>query len=256
MNASAIVLNLHRRPDRLDRFQKFYTEFGPNLPLTIFEAIDGSVETEFNRVPVEIINSISDVNDFGNKNSIRATAYSHLMIWKTIAEGNNEYGMIFEDDCYFREINNQLPEISNGSLKIKWPGVINDYRKELKNPKSILYFGVGDLLPIHTVVPSKGMLIAQESNHVTNEYRKCSYGSPNFKSPYVFSWLGLGGYVLSKIQAKYLLAVASRKPMKCAIDVWIKGLYEKNIVDIYLTVPLYGYFPNILDSDTARPSQY
>jgi hypothetical protein len=40
--------------------------------------------------------------------------------------------------------------------------------------------------------------------------------------------------------------------MECAIDVWIKKLSEKSIIDIYFTIPLFGYFPNVLDSDTGR----
>ncbi len=249
---SAFVLNLKRRSDRLERFQKFYSEHGPNLPLRVFEAIDGA--SDFHKVPSKLSNSILNINDYDNKSSIRATAYSHMMIWSEIIDGEEDYALVFEDDCYFRPDNKRLPAISSGSMKNKWSQIIADYSKELEKPKSLLYFGVGDLLPIHTVPPSESMLISQESNHVIAAHQTGKfYGRPNFKSPYVFSWLGLGGYCISKIQAKYLLAIANKYPMNCAIDAWIKKLYEKEIVDIYLTIPLFCYFPNILDSDTARP---
>ena len=51
MNGKAYVLNLKRRPDRLERFKGFYEKHGPRLPLTVFDAIDGSNPEEFNRVP-------------------------------------------------------------------------------------------------------------------------------------------------------------------------------------------------------------
>jgi hypothetical protein len=78
MKGISYVLNLKRRPDRLSRFQEFYTNSGPNLPLTIFEAIDGADPNQINRVPESIIKSISENNDYNNKPSIKFTAYSHF----------------------------------------------------------------------------------------------------------------------------------------------------------------------------------
>jgi GR25 family glycosyltransferase involved in LPS biosynthesis len=253
MKGKSYVLNLRRRPDRLKRFQEFYTKFGPELPLHVFEAVDGSNPTEFNRVPEIIIKSLSDVNDYNNKPSIRATAMSHMMIWKEIVDENLDFGVLMEDDCYFRPDNNLLPEISGESMKTKWSKIIGEYSKELENRRNILYFGVGDLLPIHTVPPSESILIAQESSHVVKAPYGKYYGRPNFNSPYVFSWLGCSSYVISKSTAKYLLAIASKQPLKYAVDAWLKQLYLHKIVDIYLTVPLMTYTPNILDSDTAKP---
>jgi GR25 family glycosyltransferase involved in LPS biosynthesis len=253
MKGKAYVLNLRRRPDRLSRFQDFYNQFGPDLPLTIFEAIDGSKESEFDRVPEIIINKVSTENDYNNKASIRATAFSHMMLWKEIAESDFDYALIFEDDFYPRTPNDLLPEISSESLKTKWSKVINEYQNNLKERKNILFLGCGDLLPIHTVPPSEAMLIAQESSHVLKPHAGKYYGNPNFKSPYVFDWLGLGSYLISKQTAKYLLAIAKKQPIRTAADVWIKMLYIHDIVNICLTIPLFGYFPNILDSDTARP---
>jgi GR25 family glycosyltransferase involved in LPS biosynthesis len=247
------VINLKRRHDRLDRFKQFYLESGPNLPLEIFEAIDGSKLSEFDRVPSDLVGCISENNDYNSKNSIRATTFSHMMIWKEIANGDLDYGMIYEDDCYFRTTNDLLPDISSESLKTKWSSIISDYSKELGKPKNILYFGVGDLLPIHTVPPSESILIAQESNHVTKPQTEKYYGKPNFKSPYVFSWLGCSSYVISKLTAEYLLRIAKKYPLEYAIDSWLKRLYEKGAVDVYLTIPLMAYTPNMTDSDTARP---
>jgi len=252
MKGTSYVLNLKRRPDRLSRFQEFYTNSGPDLPLTVFEAVDGADPNQISRVPESIVKSVSENNDYGNKPSIKYTAFSHMMIWQEIAEGDFDYGLVFEDDCYFRTSNDLLPEISKYSMKTNWPKMIAEYGPNLQDRKNILYFGVGDLLPIHTVPPSESILIAQESNHVSRPQNKY-YGPPNFNSPYVFSWLGCSSYVVSKQTAKYLLAIAVKQPIKFAVDAWIKKLIVAQIVDAYLTIPLMTYTPEILDSDTARP---
>lgn len=255
MKGKSFVLNLERRPDRLERFKKFYTDFGPDLPLDVFCAVDGSKQEQISRVPSSIIDCASSTNDYNNKPSIKFTLYSHMMIWLEIANGDLDYGMIFEDDCFFRSDNDKLPDISSGSLKTKWNEIISDYSKELEKPKSILYFGVGDLLPIHTVPPSESILIAQESNHVLKPHTSKYYGRPNFKSPYTYSWIGCSSYVVSKITAKYLLAIAKKYPLECAIDAWIKRLYEHTFIDIYYTIPLFTYTPEILDSNTSFPEK-
>ena len=253
----AYVLNLEKRPDRLSRFQEFYNQHGPDLPLEVFTAIDGSDPAQVLRVPESIIKSVSDINDYNNKPSIKCTAYSHLMIWKKIAEGEEEYSLIFEDDCHFRPNNLLLPEISRESLKLKWPKIIEQYCKDYSNlndRKKILFLGCGDLLPTHTCPPSASILVAQETNHVLKPFNTY-YGKPNFNSPYVFDWLGLGSYLISKQTAKYLLAISQKQPVKFAVDSWIKRLYNNNIVEIYLTIPLFCYFPNILDSNTSFPEK-
>ncbi len=247
------VINLERRPDRLERFVKFYYDYGPNIQLNVIKAIDGINKNDLERVPEYISSCILDKNDYENKNSVRATSYSHMLVWKMIAESEEEYGIIFEDDCYFRQYNDKLPEISKYSLKHKWDDILQDYSKELEMPKSILFFGVGDLLPIHTNPPCESILVAQEYNHVLKSEKKTYYGKPNFKSPYVFDWIGTGAYIISKNTAKYLLAVAQRRKITTAIDAWIKKLSECDIINLFFTIPLFGYFPNMTDSNTIFP---
>jgi GR25 family glycosyltransferase involved in LPS biosynthesis len=254
LKAKSYVLNLKRRPDRLSRFQDYYNSHGPNLPLIIFEAIDGSNPEQIDRVPDFIKNSISDINDYNNKLSIKYTAFGHLLLWKEIAENGDDYGIIFEDDCHFRPDNNLLPKISAESMKTKWNKVIEEYCNNFKDRKNILYFGVGDLLPIHTVPPSESILIAQESNHVLRLQNKY-YGKPNFKSPYVYSWIGCSSYIISKNTAKYLLAIAQKQPIRFAVDAWLKRLYEHDIINIYFTIPLFTYTPDVLDSNTSFPEK-
>lgn len=247
----SIVLNLHRRPDRLERFKKFYEDSGPDIPLEVFTAIDGSDPTEFERVPIAIKNRVSNDNDYENRPSVRATAMGHMMIWQAIIDEGLDYALIFEDDCYFRPDNKLLPRISGMSMK-EWNSVINEYSPKLSDRKNILYFGVGDILPIHTVPPSESILIAQERNHVHGK-EWSYYGKPNFNSAYVFDWVGCSSYVISNATARYLLAISAKQPIKYAVDSWIKRLSNNKIVNLYFSVPLFTYTPGILDSNTAFP---
>ena len=96
MKGTSYVINLKRRPDRLERFTKFYSVDGPDLPLVVFDAIDGSKESDLSRVPEDIQSRISSDNDFKNSATIRAIAYSHMLVWKMIADGQDDYGMILK----------------------------------------------------------------------------------------------------------------------------------------------------------------
>jgi len=252
LSGKSFVINLKRRLDRLERFTKFYNTDGPDLPLVVFEAIDGSNQIDFDRIPTELLQLISENNDFKNSDTIKAIAWSHMIIWKMIADGPDDYGMIYEDDCFFRECNKLLPDISAKNLKKSWSKIIKDFEKNISNTNDILYFGVGDLLPIHTVPPSESILKAQEYSHVIrNPFYTLSYAKPNFKSAYVFPWLGLSSYVVSKNAANYLLNKLNQTPLNRAIDAWIRVNCEQMI---YFTIPLFTYIPNYLtDSDNYDP---
>jgi len=240
MKGVSYVINLERRPDRLERFTKFYNEDGPSLPLEVFKAIDGTNEQEFERVPQDIKDRVSQNNDFKNSGPITATAYSHLMVWSKIAQDyNHDYGMIYEDDCYFRNGNN--------NLKTSWPKLENSM------PSGVLYFGVGDMLPIHTNPPSESMLRAQEIAHVQDSRQdKYFWGKPNFKCPYVFPWVGCSSMVLSRVTAQFLLDLALKEPLQCAIDAWLVRT-SKDLM--YFSIPLFTYCPNRNDSDTWDQSR-
>lgn len=245
-NGIAYVINLKRRNDRLEKFKESYNKYGPPLELNVIEAIDGKNEKDIERVPQDIISMISDKNDYDNKLVIKYTTMSHLIIWKKIAEGNHDYGVIFEDDCKFRVDYDKLPEICRESLKTRFSKIMEHFDKD----KSVLFLGSGDILPIQTHPPSQPMLIRQELSHVINRTNDF-VGIPNFNSPYVFNWLGCFSYVMSKNTAKYLLSL--NEPITTAIDAHLKNKFNEKKINIYLSIPLMTY--STMDDSDISPQK-
>lgn len=253
MTGQSWVINLARRHDRRKKFTKNYNDLGPNLPLNIINAIDGTNAKDFNIVEIQqLLKSVSEENDYNDNPRIRATVLSHMNVWQNIANGDDDYGMIFEDDIFFRTSNNQNNHLLDLDCPFKklWPDMEKNFPKSFLDGESIIYFGVGDFLPIHTNPPTEQMLKAQEKDHVTKIINKY-FGIPKFKSAYVFDWLGGFSYILSKKGAQRLLDLSKSEPIKTAVDVWLKKSFENKM---YLTVPLLTYHSNydfnIYDSDT------
>lgn len=239
------VINLGKRYDRLEIFkEKYYKHGTKEIKLEIIKAIDGSDNDYLNnKVPENLKKYVKNLENCDhNKTNVHATVFSHLKAWKNIIDEKIEYGIIFEDD-------------------IKWKGVgLLDGRKEVKevlvnaialypDDNSILYFGVGDCLPIHTNISSESLLRSQEKVHVTSDLG--GYGEPNFNSAYVFDWLGCFSYVISYKMANILFKIAEDNPIDCAIDSWLKKLYINGYIKIYLTVPLLTY-TSLEDSNTEN----
>ena len=242
---SSYVINLERRIDRKESFITNYNKLGPDLPLVVFNAIDGTkgITDSFKEF-------ISNNNDFNNNSRVIGCAISHMRVWELIANGSDKYGLIFEDDVLFREdsqFKTLFPKIEKNLIKF--------YEKD---PIRIVYFGCGDILPIHVSIPGpKGESLlrsVEKSAHiirgsVVNDY----FGIPKTGSVYVFDWLGAFSYILSKETAIYLLGLVKKEPIKKAIDVYLKDVFSEPFKR-YLTIPLLSYHKeydlNVYDSDT------
>lgn len=224
------VINLKRREDRLAKFTEKYTEHGPDVSLVVIEAIDGSLgETSYDY--------ISKDNDFNNEPRVIACAQSHIKTWINIIESNRP-GFIFEDDVNFREDN---------LFKKNFTKLCKDINKlELNDNKhNIVYIGGGDILPIHTNIKSDSLLRAQEKTHI-KEFINDSIGIPNFRSAYIFSWLGAFSYYLTPKTAKYLLNELEIEPMKTAVDVYLRNKFQNP----YIVYPLLAYH-DILETSSS-----
>ncbi len=232
------VINLERRPDRLKTFRHAFDEHMPKgLPLEVIKAVDGSVENFLYSVPEHLRSLVSTDNDYSeasNSHAVQATIYSHLKAWDAIAKGDDVFGFIFEDDAIFA----RTRELTSSTL-------INALSMYPSN-SSILWFGCGDVLPGHFSHPSESMLRAQERSHVKVDLG--GYGRPNFKSAYVFDWLGGFSYILSKEVAQKLLNQVKQQSINCAVDSWLR---KNEQIEAYLTVPLLTY-STFEDSDTGR----
>lgn len=120
------VINLKKRPDRLDRFTNEIKFYLPDINISVIEAVDGSslnLNDEFLKKNVNKWNfqKLSDKMLRG----VIGCCLSHLNCYDLISKSDDEFAIIFEDDCSF---------ISDEHKKIA-----KDYLKNLEIPKK---FGI------------------------------------------------------------------------------------------------------------------
>jgi GR25 family glycosyltransferase involved in LPS biosynthesis len=112
MYPNGYVINLKRRPDRLERFNK---EVGQQLRLTVVEAVDGEL------LDLDDPTLRSNVNPWNWTNlpekSLRGVigcCLSHLKCYDLISKGDDPYAFVFEDDCAW------LDETKSQEATIHW----------------------------------------------------------------------------------------------------------------------------------------
>jgi len=99
----AYLINLKKRPDRLNFFNANVKIFLPDINIELVEAVDG------NTLDINDITLKKNVNPWNYKNlrekSLRGVigcCQSHLICYeKIINDPVNKYAIIFEDDCCF-----------------------------------------------------------------------------------------------------------------------------------------------------------
>ena len=98
------VINLKKRPDRLDRFQKQISAYLPDIDITVVEAVDGTslnLEDPFYKKNVNKWN----FDNLKNEKMLRGVigcCLSHLNCYDLISKSEEKYTIVFEDDCAFR----------------------------------------------------------------------------------------------------------------------------------------------------------
>lgn len=114
------LINLDRRPDRLESFTRRVAEAaGPALVsrITRFPAVDGRLLS----MTPEIRWTFRD-NDFSFRRNMVACALSHMALWEELAASDFPGFLIFEDDVHLcRGFMGQLVEIC-GTLENRHPG--------------------------------------------------------------------------------------------------------------------------------------
>lgn len=105
----AYCVNLDRRPEKWERFEDAYKQTGLDWNLERFSAVDGSTFTdEF------IINSpFKKSGALENRKGRWACALSHANIHKDALENGYEYIAVFEDDCWFKELDTFKEDLEN-----------------------------------------------------------------------------------------------------------------------------------------------
>lgn len=240
VTTNSFVISLKRRPDRIDKFSKDYNKLGPNVPLTIVEAVDGLIGMDKLK---DLPGSEYISPDFAHSPRVKACAMSHIKVWDLIANSDqNMIGIIFEDDTNFRE---------DSKYRIMWPELEKAIKRVFKNEKTIIYCGLGDVLPIHLSIPSEALFRAQERAHATDYIEDGLLGSIKPKSIFVFEWLTAMNYIIDSNTARFLLNHFRTNKMTEALDVSLKSLDQ---VKKLATVPLMVYhkcIANHYDSETV-----
>jgi GR25 family glycosyltransferase involved in LPS biosynthesis len=96
------LINLKKRPDRLDFFNTNVKKFLPDIDIELVEAVDG------NTLNLNDENLKKNVNPWNYKNLQEKTlrgvigcCQSHLNCYEKIINDDRDYAVIFEDDCCF-----------------------------------------------------------------------------------------------------------------------------------------------------------
>jgi glycosyl transferase family 25 len=120
------LINLKKRNDRLERFNSIVTNNLPFISIEVIEALDGTTLDFKDELLVERINNwaLKNLNDKLLRGVV-GCCISHLECIKRISNGDDNYAIVFEDDCVFKDLNKQ--------------NSCNDFLKNLQIPEK---FGV------------------------------------------------------------------------------------------------------------------
>lgn len=176
----SFVINMDRRVDRYEKFQK---EFQSRVLNPIrFSAIDGkSLKPNFK------LNKIFEGNDYNMRAGIAGCALSHISLWISLLNSNDEEYCVLEDDIKGKDFDNDF---------------INIYQAIEKETYDILF------LSYHLRNPNTNNALVLSKK--------------NFKESLDFSLGGTGGYLITKKGAKKILEYIEKYSMTNAIDTVIQ----------------------------------
>lgn len=137
------LINLKRRPDRLEKFMKTYRASDmKNISLSRISAVDGS-EIDINKVPLSEVakGELKQIETTG----FRSKHYqltrgaigcylSHVKVWRDIVENEHAHGLIFEDDVSLPVDINEKIHKSMKDVPKDWDIILFGFHcKECKN---------------------------------------------------------------------------------------------------------------------------
>jgi GR25 family glycosyltransferase involved in LPS biosynthesis len=96
------ILNLERRPDRLEKFKQTNPSLNTLFESNVFKAVDGK-----NLVPNNHLLKLFETNDFNWKRGVIGCACSHIMMWLELLNSEYDSLLVLEDDATLCE---QFPE--------------------------------------------------------------------------------------------------------------------------------------------------
>lgn len=208
------VINLKRRPDRLQYFYDNYP-FDKNNVEVVY-GFDGKNVEQENKDEVNIFNKLSRSLMSGEKGCF----ISHLRIYKDIVDKNIPFAVVMEDDGIFCE-----------NFKEKINQVVN----EMPNDCQILYFG-GRFEPYFKMESGTFESISNNivsHNQITWEQRNCMNHDR-----------GTYGYIISYNLARFFINTYNANVhLDLAIDNWMLKTCMNNNIKILNANPLLCHSP-------------
>ncbi len=115
------LVNMDRRPDRLERFTKLAEEIG--LKFDRFSAIDGQLIDQTDKQ----LMSLFENNRFNWRAGVIGCILSHLYLWEELVQSNEEFMVVLEDDIDFcpnfmTELNKVLSLLNKDSRPLTFLG--------------------------------------------------------------------------------------------------------------------------------------
>lgn len=221
------VINLKRRPDRLENFKN-------NCPIITdvvygFDSKNHQLETDDSEQFL-----YNTVLECLSKNE-RGVFISHYRIYKNMVKNNYNSAMIFEDDAIF-----------TNSFDVKIKHVI----KELPKNWHICFFGgrftKDYVMNSSSVIKVSDRLVEHNIHNFNNhDHDRTFHG-------YLLSNLGAKFLIeqLEKIYPKSLAYNIFDRPTDTGpVDHWVIRLFYKNNIKVYSSTPLLCHSPLVGDSD-------
>ena len=161
------LINLDRRPDRLEKFLKSYDNSDmKHIELSKMSAVDGS-ELNINKVPLSEVarGELKQIETTG----FRSKHYqltrgaigcylSHVKVWKDIVEKNYKHGLIFEDDVDLPENINERINKSMIDIPDDWDIILFGFHcKDCENKSN--YRKVNRFILLHCYAISNSAII-------------------------------------------------------------------------------------------------
>ena len=231
------VINLKRRPDRLELFKK-KLPFDPNLVET-FEGIDGSTL----QVTDDII-SLFKHNYFNFKRGVIGCALSHYYLWKKISESEHKNVLIFEDDVFF----------SKDFLNL-WNNYISSDFADINDQIDTLFIGGG--FTLNTVanlsyIKKLNTHIGTPNRQTNDKLGSWGDGDPSKQTGYPFT---AHSYIMTKTGATNFCQLINDQSKKNIgilqpIDVFMLENYPK--IKIAVSNPILCYSPINYKTDIQK----
>jgi len=206
------VINLKRRPDRL---QKFYERLDfPTDNINVIYGFDGKNYKKESLDEINLFNKISNNLKLGEKGCF----ISHIRIYKDIVKRNVPFSIIFEDDCIFCN-----------DFKSKIEKIIN----EMPYDTEILYFGGRDIEYFKMKEGTYSQITESIVTHKNMNWcnRDC-YNDDRTLHAYIIS---------HKLANKLIKFIENNHSLNIPIDHWIIMLCMDNNIPIYNSNPLLCY---------------